>query len=115
MDSAMKLTKLEHAALILELHGQKLFIDPGSFTDPVLDPVSAAAIVITHEHADHWTPAQLNRILALNPGIPIYGPAGVVAAAAKTGHLVTEVADVVTPDNGADWQVRFQMQFMFPK
>ena len=23
--------------------------------------------------------------------------------------------NVVTPDNGADWQVRFQMQFMFPK
>lgn len=23
--------------------------------------------------------------------------------------------NVVTPDNGADWQVRFQMQFVFPK
>jgi hypothetical protein len=23
--------------------------------------------------------------------------------------------NVVTPDNGADWQVCFQMQFMFPK
>jgi L-ascorbate metabolism protein UlaG (beta-lactamase superfamily) len=98
MDSTMKLTRLEHAALVLELHGQKLFIDPGSFTAPVLDPVAAAAIVITHEHADHWTPAQLNRILALNPRVPIYGPAGVAAAAAKTGHPVTVVAggDTVT-------------------
>jgi len=23
--------------------------------------------------------------------------------------------NVVTPDNGADWQIRFQVQFMFPK
>ena len=23
--------------------------------------------------------------------------------------------NVVTPDNGADWQLRFQIQFLFPK
>jgi L-ascorbate metabolism protein UlaG (beta-lactamase superfamily) len=98
MDRTMKLTKLEHAALILELHGRKLFIDPGSFTTPLSDPVAAAAIVITHEHADHWTPAQLNRVLAVNPGVPVYGPAGVVQAASKNGLEVTEVAagDVIT-------------------
>ena len=34
-------------------------------------------MLITHEHADHWTPAQLDRIIALNPGVHIFGPAGV--------------------------------------
>ena len=87
----MKLTKLEHAAIILELFDRKLYIDPGSFTTPVGGTEDVAGVVITHEHADHWTPAQLDRILALNPDVPIFGPAGVAAAA--TGYNVTVVAD----------------------
>ena len=38
-------------------------------------------MVITHEHDDHWTPEQLGRIVAANPGVRIFGPAGVAAAA----------------------------------
>ncbi|MFZ4896142.1 MBL fold metallo-hydrolase [Plantibacter sp. Mn2098] len=92
----MKLTKLEHAALVLEESGKKLYIDPGSFTTPITDGGQAVAIVITHEHQDHWTPEQLERILAKSPGIPIYAPAGVAAAA--SGFAVQTVAhgDTVT-------------------
>ncbi|MBC7441623.1 MAG: MBL fold metallo-hydrolase [Ramlibacter sp.] len=86
----MKLTKLEHAALIVEKAGHKLFIDPGSFTSPLTQTEGAAAVVITHEHPDHWTPEQLDRILALNPDVPIYAPAGVARAAA--GYPVTVVS-----------------------
>lgn len=86
----MHLTKLEHAALILELSGQKLYVDPGSFTTPLTDTAHAVGIVITHEHADHWTPEQIERILELSPDATIYGPAGV--AAASTDHPVTVVA-----------------------
>ncbi|TDW31179.1 MBL fold metallo-hydrolase [Cryobacterium psychrophilum] len=78
----MKLTKLEHAALILEVGGQKLYIDPGSFTTALTETAGAAAVVITHEHPDHWTPDQLRRILEVNEGVPIYAPAGVAAAVA---------------------------------
>ncbi|MDH6237546.1 MBL fold metallo-hydrolase [Cryobacterium sp. CG_9.6] len=78
----MKLTKLEHAALVIELAGQKLYIDPGSFTTALTDTAGAAAIVITHEHADHWTPEQLRRVAEMNEGVPIFAPAGVAAAVA---------------------------------
>lgn len=91
----MKLTKLEHAALVLEASGQKLFIDPGSFTTALTETANAAAIVITHEHADHWTPEQLNRVLAMNPGVPIYGPAGVAAAAGDIAVTVVAEGDTV--------------------
>jgi L-ascorbate metabolism protein UlaG (beta-lactamase superfamily) len=77
----MRLTKFEHAALLLEQSGKKLFIDPGSFTTPVTDAVNTAAVVITHEHPDHWTPEQLKRILDASPDAVIYGPEGVVNAA----------------------------------
>ncbi|MGA1835317.1 MBL fold metallo-hydrolase [Herbiconiux sp. 11R-BC] len=77
----MRLTKFEHAALLLELSGKKLFVDPGSFTTPITDAANTVAVVITHEHADHWTPDQLNRILEQSPDAVLYGPEGVAAAA----------------------------------
>ena len=76
----MKLTKLEHAALILELSGKKLYIDPGSFTSALSDTANAVAVVITHEHADHWTPDQLGRIVETNSDLRIFAPAGVARA-----------------------------------
>ncbi|MCM3657204.1 MBL fold metallo-hydrolase [Agromyces mediolanus] len=77
----MRLTKLEHAALILEESGVRLFIDPGKFTTPITDAEGTLAVVITHEHDDHWTPAQLDRILEQSPDARLFGPAGVAAAA----------------------------------
>lgn len=70
----MRLTKFEHAALLLEDLGKKLFVDPSSFTSPLTDTAGTVAVVITHEHADHWTPEQLGRVVDLNPGVPIYAP-----------------------------------------
>jgi L-ascorbate metabolism protein UlaG (beta-lactamase superfamily) len=85
----MKLTKLEHSALVLESTGQKLFIDPGSFTTPLTQTTNTVAVVITHEHADHWTPEQLDRIIEMNPNLLIFGPPGVAAAAPR--HDITVV------------------------
>jgi L-ascorbate metabolism protein UlaG (beta-lactamase superfamily) len=68
----MRLTKFEHAALLLEQSGKKLFVDPGSFTTPITEASDTVAVVITHEHADHWTPDQLNRILEASPDAVIY-------------------------------------------
>lgn len=87
----MRITKHEHACLVLEKADQRVVIDPGSLTTPLMGRDGIAAIVITHEHADHWTPEQLSRILDRNPDAQIYGPAGVVAAAPD--FTVIEVAD----------------------
>ena len=88
---SMKLTKFEHSCLVLDKNGSTLVIDPGSFTMPLTDIMGVVAVVITHEHADHWTPEQLTRILDRNPGARILGPAGVAAAA--TGFEVEVVKD----------------------
>ncbi|MCU1408087.1 MAG: fold metallo-hydrolase [Microbacteriaceae bacterium] len=91
----MKLTKMEHSALLVELGGQKLFVDPGSFTTALTETAGTVAVVITHEHADHWTPEQLDRILAMSPDAVIYGPAGVAAAAADYDITVVNAGDTV--------------------
>ena len=91
----MRLTKFEHAALLLEDSGKKLFVDPGSFTTPLTDTANTVAVVITHEHADQWTPEQLNRVLDMNPDAKIFAPEGVARAAADFDVTVVHAGDVV--------------------
>ncbi|MEL4318012.1 MBL fold metallo-hydrolase [Leifsonia sp. YIM 134122] len=91
----MRLTKLEHAALVLEQNGDRLYIDPGSFTTAITESVGTVAIVITHEHPDHWTPEQLKRIVDANPDVRIFGPAGVVAAVSDFAVELVAAGDTV--------------------
>jgi len=94
----MRVTKHEHAALLLEEAGKRLIIDPGSFTLPFSDLRGLVAVVLTHEHADHWTPEHLTRIRDLAPDVPIYGPEGVAAAAEGFDITVVAPGDTVVVD-----------------
>jgi len=85
----MRITKHEHATLRLTEAGKSIIVDPGAFTTPLDALTDVVAVVITHEHPDHWTPAQLDRILRAAPGVPIFSTAGVAAAAEQ--HEVTIV------------------------
>ena len=105
----MRLTKLEHSALVLERSGEKLFLDPGNYTAAITEGSGAVAIVITHEHPDHWTPEQLRRILDVSPDARIFGPAGVALAAGSEFPVeVVRNGDTVTVG-------RFTLQFFGEK
>jgi L-ascorbate metabolism protein UlaG (beta-lactamase superfamily) len=104
----MKLTKYEHSCLVITKGDAILVIDPGAFTMPLSDLEGVVAIVITHEHADHWTPEQLTRLLDRNPKARILGPAGVAAAA-------TDV-EVETVNGGDTVEIEsFTLQFFGEK
>jgi L-ascorbate metabolism protein UlaG (beta-lactamase superfamily) len=75
----VRITKYEHATLLVTVGDENLVIDPGSFLTPPDFP-DVTAIVITHEHADHWTPEQVHRILDKNPDARVLGPQGVATA-----------------------------------
>lgn len=84
----MRITKFEHSCVEVTDGSAKLVIDPGSFLAPrEFDDV--VAIVITHEHPDHWTPQNVLRILDRNPAARVLGPQGV--AAAVGGAFAVEV------------------------
>ena len=87
----MKITKFEHACMVIDKSGSSLVIDPGAFTTPMTEVTGVVGIVVTHEHADHWTPEQLRRILEKSPDARILGPDGVVAGAALEGFTVEAV------------------------
>jgi len=90
----VKVTKYEHATLVISSADKQLVIDPGVFLTPP-DFGNTVAIVITHEHADHWTEDNLKRILEISPDAKIYGPQGVASAAAGFDVQVVKDGDTV--------------------
>lgn len=92
----MRITKLEHATLRLQHESGLLVIDPGSFTAP-LDPLDGlVGVVLTHEHADHWTSEHLTRLTEHAPGVAIFGPPGVAAAVPDHPIRVVHPGETVT-------------------
>ncbi|MDX3072143.1 MBL fold metallo-hydrolase [Streptomyces sp. NPDC088354] len=67
----MKLTKRGHACVRLEKDGRALVIDPGAFTEPQA-AAGAEAVLVTHEHADHFTEEQLRAALESNPAAEVW-------------------------------------------
>lgn len=59
----MQITKFGHACIRVEHGGATLVVDPGVFTAPAAVD-GADAILITHEHPDHFAPALLERAAA---------------------------------------------------
>lgn len=90
----VRITKYEHATLQLGLGDENLVVDPGVFLSHP-DVPNVVAIVITHEHTDHWTADQIGRILEKNPDAKIFGPQGVADAAADIAVEVVAAGDVV--------------------
>ncbi len=74
----MKITKYEHACLTVEINGQVLVIDPGNFTKTLETPQNVVAIVITHEHPDHFDPDMLASIYNNNPESVLISLASIV-------------------------------------
>ncbi|MFB7575249.1 MBL fold metallo-hydrolase [Streptomyces sp. NPDC056165] len=67
----MRFTKKSHACVRLEKDGRTLVIDPGAFSEQ--DATSGAdAILVTHEHADHFDEGRLRAALESRPGAEIW-------------------------------------------
>ena len=87
----MRITKFGHACVRLEHEGRVLVLDPGAFTEE--DAVDGAgAVLITHEHPDHYEPGRLRRIDA-----PILTIAAVAAKIREEAPDVAERIVVVEP------------------
>jgi L-ascorbate metabolism protein UlaG (beta-lactamase superfamily) len=93
----VKVTKYEHATLVVESAGKLLVVDPGVFLTPP-DFANTVAVVITHEHADHWTDQNLSMILEKAAQVRIYAPQGVATAASGFDITVVKDGDVIEAD-----------------
>ncbi|WP_455357084.1 MBL fold metallo-hydrolase [Streptomyces sp. SYSU K217416] len=67
----MRLTKKLHSCIRLEKDGQTLVIDPGAFSEEDA-AVGADAVLITHEHPDHFDEGRLRAALEADPGAEVW-------------------------------------------
>ncbi|MFI0353900.1 MBL fold metallo-hydrolase [Actinomadura sp. 9N407] len=94
----MRLTKLGHACVRLQKDDRTLVIDPGAFT-PEGDALDGAdAVLITHEHFDHFDPDRLRKAMVENPALEVWTSRVVAENLADLGGRVHEVGheDAVT-------------------
>lgn len=92
----MRITKFGHACVRLEHDGVVVVIDPGVFTD-VGALEGAHAVLITHEHPDHYLPDHLRATSA-----PIFTIDAVAARIREDAPDVAERVTVVSPGQEFD-------------
>jgi L-ascorbate metabolism protein UlaG (beta-lactamase superfamily) len=92
----MRITKFGHACVRVEHDGTTVVLDPGVFTDvSALD--GADAVLITHEHPDHYLPAHL-----LATDAPVFTIEAVGALIRANAPEVAERLTVVAPGETFD-------------
>jgi L-ascorbate metabolism protein UlaG (beta-lactamase superfamily) len=67
----MRLTKKTHSCVQLAKDGRRLVIDPGGFSEPDA-ALGADAVLVTHEHPDHFDEGRLRAALEANPGAALW-------------------------------------------
>jgi L-ascorbate metabolism protein UlaG (beta-lactamase superfamily) len=88
----MELRKFGHASIALEKDGARLVIDPGGLT-PEDAFAGAGAVLITHEHFDHFSPEKLAAAMLTDPALEVWTNASVAAlfdGPAARVHVVGE-------------------------
>jgi len=68
----MRVTHLGHACLLVELADRRVLIDPGSFSSGFEDLTGLDAILVTHNHADHFDPARVAVLIGANPSAVVH-------------------------------------------
>lgn len=63
----MKIKKIGHCCLVIDIRGNRIMTDPGEWSAGEESETNLCAVVITHEHADHFHIESLKGVLAKNP------------------------------------------------
>lgn len=69
----MRITKLEHACLVLEVAGKQLVVDPGMYSENPPQISNPVAITLSHIHDDHSYEPHVEALLKQNPDLLIFG------------------------------------------
>ncbi|GAA4723034.1 MBL fold metallo-hydrolase [Pedococcus ginsenosidimutans] len=64
----MRITHLGHACLLVEIGDARILLDPGTFSPSAADQRDLDAVLVTHQHADHFDVDRLPELLSANPG-----------------------------------------------
>ena len=88
----MQLTKLGHACVQITDDDRTIVIDPGAFSDGAAAALAAAdAVLITHEHFDHFDADALRAAMAKRPELEVWTSRVVAENLADLGGRVHQV------------------------
>ncbi|MGH3257470.1 MAG: MBL fold metallo-hydrolase [Streptosporangiaceae bacterium] len=86
----MRFTKLGHSCVRLEKDGAVLVIDPGTFTDAAAALDGATAVLVTHEHPDHFDADAIRAALSADPDLVLAANRSIIAQLGEFGDRVLE-------------------------
>ena len=69
----MRVTKHEHACLVVEEQGHKLVVDPGMYSEKLPELTNVVALTLSHIHDDHSFGPHVEKLLKQFPEIKIFG------------------------------------------
>jgi L-ascorbate metabolism protein UlaG (beta-lactamase superfamily) len=81
----MRITQLGHSCLLVQARGQRILVDPGSFSPGIDDLTGLQVILVTHQHADHVDLQRLPALVEINPQARLYAEPQAAAAMEKAG------------------------------
>lgn len=86
--AGMEITKQGHSCVRLSKAGRTLVIDPGAFSERDA-ALGAEALLVTHEHPDHFDEGRLRAALDADAAAQLWAPGGVAErlAAAYPGRV----------------------------
>lgn len=95
--SGLEITTWGHAAISFDRDGRRLLVDPGSLSD--LGAIGTAEVVlITHEHADHFSVETLTAALRADADLEVRGPGPVVRQLVEADAPAERVHEVTGGD-----------------
>jgi L-ascorbate metabolism protein UlaG (beta-lactamase superfamily) len=92
----VQITHLGHSAVLVEVDGKRILIDPGNFSDEWHGLTDLDVILVTHLHADHVDPEHAPALVAANPQARVLVEPGVVEA------VPLDRAEPITADTSVD-------------
>lgn len=81
----MRVTRLGHAAILIETDAERILVDPGNFSDAWHALGDLTAILVTHQHADHVDAANVAGLARNNPDARVLAEEAVVPMLADDG------------------------------
>ena len=97
----MKIKKLGHCCMVLEINGKRIMTDPSNsdYGGDSISETGLSAILITHEHGDHLHIETLKEVLKNNPE-------AIVISNTSVGKLLTEAGIAFTKvEDGEDYML----------
>lgn len=92
----MDLTRLGHAALVVETGRTRILLDPGNHSSMWHDASDLDAILITHQHADHVDVENIGKLFAGNPEARVIVEPAVAGMLTGRDVEVAEAGDTIS-------------------